>query len=64
MKRVSAARRYDVPVEDGFAFITNTENWSKFWPGYVRLSTGHAGARAVTKRGSSYGSSAARVSSS
>jgi uncharacterized protein YndB with AHSA1/START domain len=37
MKRISAAHRYDVPVERGFAFITDTENWSRFWPGYVRL---------------------------
>lgn len=37
MVRVQAAYRYDVPVERGFAFITNTANWPKFWPGYVRL---------------------------
>jgi uncharacterized protein YndB with AHSA1/START domain len=37
MERVEAARRYDVPVERGFAFITDTANWSEFWPGYVRL---------------------------
>ncbi len=37
MARVQAAHRYDVPVERGFAFITNTANWPKFWPGYVRL---------------------------
>jgi uncharacterized protein YndB with AHSA1/START domain len=40
MKRVEAARRFDVPVERGFAFITDTANWSKFWPGYVRLEEG------------------------
>lgn len=40
MKRISAARRYDVPVERGFAFITDTKNWSRFWPGYVRLEPG------------------------
>jgi Polyketide cyclase / dehydrase and lipid transport len=40
VKRVSAVRRYDVRVECGFAFITNTENWSRFWPGYVRLQPG------------------------
>jgi uncharacterized protein YndB with AHSA1/START domain len=40
MVRVEAARRYDVPVERGFAFITDTANWSKFWPGYVRLEEG------------------------
>jgi uncharacterized protein YndB with AHSA1/START domain len=38
--RVEAARRYDVPVDRGFAFITDTANWSKFWPGYVRLEQG------------------------
>ena len=40
MKRVEAAHCYDVPVERAFAFITNTANWSKFWPGYVRLEEG------------------------
>ncbi len=40
MKRVEAARRFDVPVECGFAFITDTANWSRFWPGYVRLEEG------------------------
>ena len=37
MKRVEAAHRYDIPVERGFEFITDTANWSTFWPGYVRL---------------------------
>ena len=40
MKRISATRRYEVPLERGFAFITNTDNWRKFWPGYVRLEPG------------------------
>ena len=40
MERVEAAHHYDVPVEQGFAFITNPANWSKFWPGYVRLEAG------------------------
>jgi uncharacterized protein YndB with AHSA1/START domain len=40
VERISAVRRYDVPVEYGFAFITNTENWSRFWPGFVRLQPG------------------------
>jgi uncharacterized protein YndB with AHSA1/START domain len=38
--RVEAAQRYDVPVERGFAYITDTANWPKFWPGYVRLEEG------------------------
>jgi hypothetical protein len=40
MTRVEAAHRYEVPVDQGFAFITNTVNWPRFWPGYVRLEEG------------------------
>ena len=35
--RVEGSQRYEVPVEDGFAFITNPANWPTFWPGFVRL---------------------------
>jgi uncharacterized protein YndB with AHSA1/START domain len=38
--RVEAVRRFDVPVERGFAFITDTANWSRYWPGFVRLEEG------------------------
>jgi uncharacterized protein YndB with AHSA1/START domain len=48
---VEAARRYDVPVERGFAFITDPANWSSFWPGYVRLEQGSSwGASGDTAR--------------
>ena len=40
MKRIEAARRFDVPVERGFAFVTDIANWPRFWPGYVRLEDG------------------------
>jgi hypothetical protein len=40
MTRVEAAHRFDVGVERGFAFITDTANWPRFWPGYVRLEEG------------------------
>ena len=40
MKRVEASHRFGVPVERGFAFITNTANWPEFWPGFVRLEEG------------------------
>jgi hypothetical protein len=40
VERVEAAHRYDVPVERGFAFITDPANWQAFWPGYVRLEAG------------------------
>ena len=39
-KRVEAVHRFDVPVDRGFAFITDTGNWSSFWPGFVRLEDG------------------------
>ncbi len=39
-KRVQAEHRYDVPVEHGFAFVTDTANWPSFWPGYARLEDG------------------------
>jgi uncharacterized protein YndB with AHSA1/START domain len=40
MPRVEASHRYNVPVERGFAYITDPSNWSSYWPGYVRLKEG------------------------
>jgi uncharacterized protein YndB with AHSA1/START domain len=40
VKRIEAERRFDVPVERGFAFVTDVGNWPRFWPGYVRLEDG------------------------
>jgi uncharacterized protein YndB with AHSA1/START domain len=40
--RIEATRRFPVTVERGFAFITDPDNWSKFWPGFVRLLPGPA----------------------
>ncbi len=39
-RRVEAVHRFDVPVERGFAFITDTANWTSYWPGFVRLEAG------------------------
>jgi uncharacterized protein YndB with AHSA1/START domain len=51
MERVEAAHRYDVPVERAFAFITDTANWPKYWPGFVRLQEGSRwGTRGDTAR--------------
>jgi Polyketide cyclase / dehydrase and lipid transport len=51
MVRVEGAHRYGVPVEQGFAFITDSTNWPKFWPGYVRLEPGSSwGAQGDTAR--------------
>ena len=49
--RIEAAQRFDVSVDRGFAFITDTANWPKFWPGYVRLEQGSSwGAAGDTAR--------------
>jgi Polyketide cyclase / dehydrase and lipid transport len=49
--RVEADHRFAIPVERGFTFITDTSNWSKFWPGYVRLEEGSSwGAAGDTAR--------------
>jgi uncharacterized protein YndB with AHSA1/START domain len=40
MTRIEAAHRFEVPVERGFAFVTDTANWPTFWPGFVRLEEG------------------------
>jgi len=37
MTRIEAEQRYDVPVDRGFAFVTDPANWPRFWPGYVAL---------------------------
>lgn len=36
-RRVEVAHRFDVSVEHGFAFITDTGNWPSYWPGFVRF---------------------------
>ena len=35
--RIEREQRFRVPVETGFAFITDPANWPRFWPGFVRL---------------------------
>ena len=40
MVRVEDTHRYAVPVDRGFAFITDTANWPAYWPGFVRLEPG------------------------
>jgi hypothetical protein len=48
---VEADHRFAIRVERGFTFITDTSNWSKFWPGYVRLEEGSSwGAAGDTAR--------------
>jgi len=40
MTRIEADHRFEVPVERAFAFITDTANWPRFWPNFVRLEAG------------------------
>jgi hypothetical protein len=35
MIRVEEDRRFPVPVEHGFAYITDIRNWPEYWPGLV-----------------------------
>ena len=38
--RVEREHDFDVPVETGFAFITDMSNWPRYWPGLVRVEPG------------------------
>jgi len=35
--RVECQHRFAVPVETGFAFITDVKNWPRYWPGFLRM---------------------------
>jgi hypothetical protein len=38
--RIEREHRFPVPVETGFAFITDLANWPRYWPGLVRVEPG------------------------
>jgi Polyketide cyclase / dehydrase and lipid transport len=38
--RVEHSHRFEVPLTDGFAFITNHRNWPAYWPDLVRVEPG------------------------
>jgi hypothetical protein len=38
--RIEREHGFAVPVEAGFAFITDMANWPLYWPGFVRLEPG------------------------
>jgi hypothetical protein len=40
MIRVEHRDHFAVPVETGFAFITDIANWPSYWPGFVRSEPG------------------------
>ncbi len=37
MIRVERSRSFPLPVEEAFAYITDTKNWHEYWPDFVRL---------------------------
>jgi hypothetical protein len=38
--RLEHERHFAVPVDVGFAFITDVANWPRYWPGFVRIEPG------------------------
>ena len=40
MIRIEYEHRFAIPVEAGFAFITDIGNWHSYWPGFVRIDPG------------------------
>jgi uncharacterized protein YndB with AHSA1/START domain len=38
--RLEAERHFDVPVRDGFDYVTDQRNWPDYWPGFVRIEPG------------------------
>ena len=40
MIRIEREHHFAIPVEAGFAFITDPANWPRYWPGFVRIDPG------------------------
>ena len=40
MIRVELAHRFATPLEPGFDYITDIDNWPDYWPGLVRIEPG------------------------
>lgn len=40
MIRIEREHRFAIPLEAGFAFITDLANWPRYWPGFVRIEPG------------------------
>ena len=38
--RIEREHHFAMPVESGFAFITDMANWPRYWPGFVRIEPG------------------------
>jgi hypothetical protein len=37
MIRIEREQVFPIPVERGFSFITDIDNWPSYWPGFVRV---------------------------
>jgi len=35
--RIEVATRFDVSLHEGFDYITNMDNWPRYWPGLTRI---------------------------
>ena len=56
MIRIEREHYFAVPVEAGFAFITDMANWPRYWPGFVSGSSPvRGGAPRATRSASSFG---------
>ena len=38
--RIERVHRFEVPLDVGFAYITDPGNWPSYWPGLVRVEPG------------------------
>ena len=55
MIRIEHAYCFAMPVEAGFAFITDIANWPRYWPDFVRIESVRGGAAQATRPGSWFG---------
>jgi hypothetical protein len=37
MTRIEVETRFDVSLQEGFDYITDMDNWPRYWPGLVRI---------------------------
>ena len=40
MVRVELSHRFATPLQSGFDYITDIDNWPEYWPGLVRVAPG------------------------
>ena len=62
MIRIQREHHFAVPVEAGFAFITDLANWPEYWPGFVRIEPVSQWSAPGDEPASSFGCSVGRSS--